>query len=50
MAEFLAGHGLRRSFDVGHGTPGSDAYGFSPMIALATKAVIIPNGRFTSSR
>ncbi len=29
---------------------GADAYGFSPMITLATKAVMIPKGRFTSSR
>ncbi len=27
-----------------------DAYGFFPMIALAAKAVIIPYGKFTSSR
>jgi hypothetical protein len=27
-----------------------DAYGFSPMIALATKAVMIPYGRFINSK
>jgi hypothetical protein len=27
-----------------------EAYAFFPIIALATKAVIIPYGRFTSSR
>jgi hypothetical protein len=27
-----------------------DAYGFFPIIALAVRAVVIPYGRFTSSK